>query len=81
MSLPSTVSRPALGRSRAPSRVSRLLLPLPEGPATTVSAPGSSSSPMPRSAWVSPVAERKTFTRSSQDAVGVSATGTEHLRC
>ena len=47
--VPATVTLPLSGRSRQPSRLSSVVLPLPEGPSSTVNSAGRMVTSMPRS--------------------------------
>jgi MFS family permease len=49
-SRPASTSRPAVGRSRQPIRLSRVVLPEPEGPARAVNSPASTVRSIPRRA-------------------------------
>jgi len=50
-SIPSTVTVPAVGRSRPPSRLRSVVLPLPDRPRTASSSPRSTCRSTPCSAW------------------------------
>ena len=54
VSLPSSVTRPAVGRSTAPRRWRSVLLPQPLGPMSASQSPAATSRVTPRSAWTSP---------------------------
>ena len=53
MSCPATLTRPAVGESSAPIRLSIVVLPLPDGPSTTTNSPGSTASVARSSATIS----------------------------
>ena len=50
MSLPSTSTVPEVGVSTQPIRLSRVVLPLPDGPAMAMKSPSVTSSVTPRNA-------------------------------